>query len=155
MARPRKDTAVKQAQGTATPSREAARLNLMSLLPADDELPQPYSSLTPRQSELFFKIASELQASLPLMKIDTYLIQNFAIAAETAERAKYQIDETGILNYTASGNAVKSPAWTVYTEATKIMSDLSVKLGLSPAARVNLIGSLTPPKKAHDPLDSL
>jgi P27 family predicted phage terminase small subunit len=151
MARPRKSAEAKQAAGTLEKSREA----IFNLLPRDDEMPVPYSNMTDRQAELFLQVARQLKDTLPLMKCDAYLIQQFAVLAEKSEQAKYDLDTNGILHTTSNGTVQQRPTWKTYMEATKLMSDLATKLGLTPGARIALIGSLTPKAPQHDPTDGL
>ncbi|NUQ25505.1 MAG: P27 family phage terminase small subunit [Saprospiraceae bacterium] len=124
------------------------------VLTPTNEVPPPYTSLSERQTELYYLAANYAKASMPLLQIDSFVLVQLAIALELAEQAKDGIREKGAIQvYTKTQARAVSPEVQLYEKAVLMIAKLGALFGFSPKDRVALLGSMTPKPKQYDPLE--
>lgn len=132
----KKPTALKVIAGTNRPCRENEHA------PAVTELGQilpPPDTLGTIAADKWRELIPHLVKHKILTDVDIHNLENFCQAYRNWRMAQMDIEEHGILVYSASGELKKNPACTAAKEASADMRAFGSNLGLDPASRSRLV----------------
>ena len=128
---PRLPDNVKRLRGETRPSRMSNQPRPVS------GIPNPPSWLDAEAKREWARVAPELHRLGLLSVLDRAILSVYTSAWSTFVAARKRLEETDLVveGRNRGGGEVKSPAWTVYAQASTLVLTLGRELGLSPAAR--------------------
>jgi len=146
--RPRKSKAEKIASGTLQKCREVG--NALEFRPISSvDVPDYLEGYAVE----FFEYYSRLMASVGLLTpADMLELEKASIAYSMMREAYDDLKENGSMQVTRSGYTQKTAAFTVYSDANKILSDFSNRYGLNVVSRERI--TMSEPDNEDD-LDKL
>ena len=120
------------------------------------DIPEPYSILESREKELYYLVAERMRATMPLLPLDVFVLQQMAIALALAEKMHMELHTKGAIQVYAKNKArAVAPEMAVYEKAVIMIQKLSAMFGMSPKDRVALLGFIAPQPERPDPTDGL
>ena len=140
MGRPKKSTAVKQAQGTLRPSREIVTLDLAPL----KDMPATPPDFNADEAWFFNTTCEALFHSNLLRSADLMTIRSMAGWWSIMIEAQKDIRENGMIQVANSGYKVMSPSVSIFEKAWNKLKDFSDRYGFNLVSKDKISA---PPKK--------
>ena len=143
--RPRKTKEEKEASGTLQKCREVDHpLTFNALV----RVPSPPEYLEGYAVEFFTYYAGVLLSVKMLTASDMLELEGASIAYGEMRNAYDEIKRSGSIQTTSTGYKQKSAAWTVFSDARKILGEFSNKYGLNVVSRQRI--DIKPPEEPDD-----
>ena len=144
----------KRLAGTLNSTRDKKQKALTAVVIAN-QVPEPHSILSSRERELYYLVAERIRATMPLLPLDGFSLQQLAVALAMAEHAHGEIRANGYVQTYKTGARALAPEVLLYEKAIIMITKISSLFGMTPKDRVALLGTIAPEPDKPDPTDGL